>query len=398
MSCEETASKKRKSEDLSNDSTLLEVLGHIKNATKIYSGLSNYLSSMSPENEIYRLAKASYVHDITAQGCYVVPELLRRFVCKRDTGTDKISSISDQQSVAKGKSLARLLTVERLKREGYDTFIFADIDTHDSSCLALSSEWQLEKDIVSKKREHVECVYKLYHANGFNRMYIPCSLLKQILSYDYITLKGVGTVVSTLNNYYERVDIATSGLKDISDLDKLVGYCSANDDLGKLEEKFLSALLACASASSSLARRSEIFVKAPSARLARSLNLVKPYTTYLCDRTTNGGQAPRVTLGSLDANALVQMSTVAVDTKFYDSVTGNPESWTVYEASDNLCVKRKVRNKVSLEALTGQPTLKASSLLAMMKAIAKQNARETSTTTTQGVIGDNSGDLEEIDF
>jgi hypothetical protein len=137
-----------------------------------------------------------------------------------------------------------------------------------------------------------------------------------------------------------------------------------------LERSFIGELLACAVADSDWKVRISAFKKNPTSNLARLLELRKPYQGKLYSQSTQR-PAEMVLLKDLQDNDSVLFSTLSIDTKFYNSISGDVRGWKVYKASPDLGV---MKDKKGWVALTEPLEITAKLTSRLLEAIASSNS------------------------
>lgn len=357
-------------DDMGDDPGLKASVEAYKNAgITVHYGLKAFVDEADGGlTEILRVYQGTYVADVDNLGKFITPLYLRNYTTIRDPGTGQITCIHDEKTKLEGPQLSRALALHSLKTTGYDMIIFNKKGESDqTSCFAMKKAWQLEEDLTTKRKSHHETVHRLYHSTGFTRVYAPRKLLSQVLSHNYVPLSKIRTIVSKLNTLVERQECNL----DLSKLTKLSKILEAReDDQKRAETDFLEELVASCVVTASFKTKLNAFKKCPGPSLARRLGLVKPYQGKLIDRSTNR-EAERFTVGELQPDDMVLMSTISIDTKFYRSVTDDSTGWTVYKPSPNLGI---IKDKTGWVALEGQNSIKAEQFVKLMTTIAEDNA------------------------
>jgi len=372
--------------DLSNDTIQVALARmYAETGLTVYYGLSSYVACCNRGEEIRRIFNSTYHHSVDSLGKFVTPSFLRHFTTIRDPGTDAITCIHDKKSKLKGPKLDRILALESLFLKGYDVLIFNKHGSTSSSVLALSSSWELEEDTKSKKRDHVDQIFKLYSATGFIRLYTSPDEMKDVLKLQYISLQKVRSVASKLNALIEKQEF-TLKTAELSNLPEILG--STNADAKMAEKIFIEELLACKVENSSWEDKVNAFVKSPSDNLARRLAFCKPYEGKLVSQST-GKVAERFLLKDLSEDDQVQLSTVSIDTKFYQRITGNLSEFSVYKASPDLGIVRDKKGWVKLE---NSKTISVKTFSKLLKSIAGNNS-STSSSVALGTQQDGTEDL-----
>jgi hypothetical protein len=278
-----------------------------------------------------------------------------------------IVSLKDSTGRVRGKPLEKLQVVTYAIMNGFKEIILDtyDEDDVDADVLLMPRSIQFTELAPPLRKDHHEVALELYSYGNKLRVFTSPALIKELVALPYLNTTNIKGVVLALNSLVEKeaFKLNKDSLTSLESVQTLLQECEKPS-----QAKFYQTLIAALVDDSTIEEKVEAFIKSPSAEFARVLGFKKPYFAPLFERGS-GGKVERVPLSSLGDDDKVLMSTLIIDTKYYESIRGDVGSLLVYKMTANIGIKK---NKKWVE-LTTTGAMKAGLFTRYCEAIAASN-------------------------
>lgn len=369
------------------------VLGMLSNEVTIHNSLSDWGSQLNEgKTDGLGLFLSSYRADGFGINTHVVhPAIISAFEVKRDEA-GVVTQISDGKSRVKGKALEKLQVLTYAALEGYSEVIYESHEREDvaSDVLLMPKTVQFSELAVSKKKEYHEIAVELYKYVGKLNVFTSQARVKELVSLSYLDVSNVRSVLFAYNNVLEREAYKF----DKASLETLEGLQKELETAEKPSHaKFLQTLIAAKVDSTKDEEKVKAFCQNPDAEFCRVLGLKKPHAGTLFEKGTNN-KVERVSLNEVDKDSEILMSSVVIDSKYYESIRSDPGELTVFVSTANVGI---LKNRKWVE-LKNRVTMKASHLLSVLDAIARSNRGKTNTAAAKGDSSTSDEDQEDLSF
>jgi len=344
-------------------SALVEAARELLGNLTIHVSLNAWAQSLKEEERAgYGILYATFSGDGYSLNPHIVHPSLEHFTVMRDE-RGSVTSISDTKTRLVGKSLAKVMSASYALLNGFKEVIFEDLGLIIQ--VTLFPTGLVVLDAPSKKKEHHRVALEVHTFKAKQNVFFTTEDLKALASLDFMSVTSLKEVLRTYNGVVER-EAFILDTESISDVGPLLESLDASNKRSLSD--FYGQLLAAVVEERDIKEKVDAFAHKPSATLARTLNLRKPYTAPL---VTQGSldRVQKVKLASLKDDADVLLSTSAIDDKFYQSLSGNASAFEVYPADSMYGIKKG--NK--FHALQNTETCKAIDLKRMLNAIANSN-------------------------
>jgi hypothetical protein len=303
--------------------------------------------------------------------------------------------LKDSTGRVKGKSLEKLQISTYALLHGYNEIILESHEEEDvdADVLLMPQTIQFTELGSPVKKDHHEVAVELYSFGNKMRVFTSPAKIKELLTLTYLDSTNIKGVLLALNNLLEKeaFKLDITSLTELGSLQTLLQECEKPS-----QAKFFQTLIAAKVEGSKAEERVGAFIKNPSAEFARILQFKKPYSAPLFERGT-GGRSERIPLSTLGDDDEVLLSTVTVDTKFYEAVRSDIGSLLVYKRTANIGIKK---NKKWVELKTSG-SMKVQLFTKMLEAIAADNKGQTTVAfakTSTSMEDDSEDELDDLNF
>lgn len=364
---------------------------------KIHSSLQEWGSSLTESSaRALGLFTSVYRGDGLGMNTHVLHPLLYEIEVdvKRDE-KGAIVRLKDSTGRVSGKPLEKLQIVTYAHLQGYQEIILETYERAnvDADVLMMPRTIQYTDLVPPVKKDHHTAAVELYSYGNKIRVFTHPAQIKELVTLDYLDTTNIKGVVLALNNLLEKeaFKLDLTSLNTLESLQALLQECEKPS-----QAKFYQTLIAAKVDSSNDEEKVKAFVKTPSAEFARILAFKKPYSAPLFERGTNA-KVERVPLSSLGDDEDVLLSTVTIDTKFYDSVRSDVGSFLVYKATSNIGIKK---NQKWHELQTAE-AMKAKHLSALFESVAAGNKGRNTVAIAKASANmeeDSDEEIEDLDF
>lgn len=295
------------------------------------------------------------------------PSLIGYVDVKRDEKGAIVRLKDNNKARVVDKSLEKLQVCTYATLHGFRDIIFEAYDDVDTAAdvLFMPTTVQFSELSSSQKKPHHSVALELYSYGNKINVFTPPAKIKELTTLSYLDSTNVKGVLMALNSLLEKeafsLDLAS--LDDLGSLQTLLKNAEKQS-----QARFFQTLIAAKVDGSKNEDKVKAFIANPDSDFARLLGFKKPYVQPLFEQGTNA-KVERIPLSSLGDDDDVLLSTVTIDTKFYESIRSDIGSLLVYKKTANLGIKKS--KKWAQLQTTG--SMKASLFTRLMESIAESN-------------------------